>query len=81
MRIAVDETVTIKDFSLDEIPGNEDTEWFARKVEGALNLPIPVDDLNWEYLHGDHNGVTFRVTGSVDEDELNAALAFDRRTV
>lgn len=80
MRIAIDETVVLNDFSLDEIVESEGNQWFARKVEGALNLPIPVDDLNWEYLGGDHNGVKFRVTGTVDEDELNAALNYDRRS-
>lgn len=47
---------------------------FLAEIESSLGSPIPVDALNYTVHGTSEQNITFRVTGTVDEGELNEAL-------
>lgn len=64
------------DATLDEII-DTNREMFLRVVEESLNLPIPVDNLEYRILRCNvrEKTVTILVSGTTDEDELNEAMS------
>lgn len=64
--------------TLDELI-DADRGMFLRGAEESLNLPIPVDNLEYRVLRCNirENTVTILVSGTTDEDELNEALDFE----
>lgn len=47
---------------------------FLSEIESSLGSPIPVDALTYTVHGTSEQNITFRVTGTVDEMELNEAL-------
>lgn len=47
---------------------------FLSEIESSLGSPVPVDALNYTVHGTSEQNITFRVTGTVDEMELNEAL-------
>lgn len=75
MKIKLDRTVTLPfDTVIDT-----DRAGLVRLLEESLDAPSPLDNFGYGIESSGPDGITFRVQGTVDEDELNAALAYDRR--
>ena len=75
MKIELDHKVTIPfDTVIDT-----DRAGLVTLLEESLNSPAPLDSIGYGIESSGPGGITFRVQGTVDEDELNAALAYDRR--
>ncbi len=75
--MVIEHSATV-DVTLDDLV-DTNREMFLRGVEESLNLPIPVDNLEYRILRCNvrENTVTILVSGTTDEDELNEALDYE----
>lgn len=72
MRIKIDDVFSV---TVEQLIDN-DRAWFVQQGHNAFNIPLKVDDFDYRFSH--MNGETqlvFAVTGTVDEEELEAVLA------
>ena len=75
--MTIEHSATV-DATLDDLV-DSNREMFLRGVEESLNLPIPVNNLEYRILRCNvrENTVTILVSGTTDEDELNEALDYE----
>lgn len=75
--MVIEHSATV-DATLDDLV-DSNREMFLRGVEESLNLPIPVNNLEYRILRCNvrENTVTILVSGTTDEDELNEALDYE----
>ncbi|TXH09932.1 MAG: hypothetical protein E6R04_06610 [Spirochaetes bacterium] len=74
MRIKIDDAFSV---TVEQLIDN-DRAWFERQGRNAFNIPLEVEDFTYR-LYGERDEVLlFAVTGTVDEEELEAVLAAHR---
>ena len=71
MKLVVEDTVVVP------LGGDDDTDTpeFTRMLEEGVGTPVPVSVENFSVLSRSGGYAVVRVTGTVDEDELNEEMS------